>query len=508
MQGKKQFIPKLFTSFQLSERVSEDNFYRRLKEAIDLSWLYKATAKYYGTEGQVSMDPVVFFRLMLIGYLENIISDRQIIRTVSLRLDMLYFIGYDIDEPLPWHSTLSRTRQLYGEEIFKKLFKEVLKQCIDKSMVAGKRQSIDSVLVKANASMDSVMAKEILQDAEEYADALKEDEPAKQSEQQKQTGTAEHLKVYGNEETVRKAEDKDKVPKKKLGNETHYSPTDPDARISTKTNKGVHLNYLSQVSVDSAHHVITNIEAHHADKRDSECLIAALIHTTNNLKEADLKVEEIICDGNYGSGETLKYLEQEKITGYIPNPGQYKSEREGFTYHDGGDYYTCAQGAILTYKNTYADRDGYLKKEYRSNRQDCKRCPLREKCLGKKAKEKKLSDTIDKPFYDRMDARMQTSKGRRMKKLRQSTVEPVIGTLVNYLGMCKVNTKGIKQANKCMLMAAVAYNVKKMMKWTNKKIETCQAIMTKATKKSWLKQFMELIDQLILYNKKVERLQF
>ena len=159
--------------------MSEDNFYRRLKEAIDLSWLYKATAKYYGTEGQVSIDPVVFFRLMLIGYLENIISDRQIIRTVSLRLDMLYFIGYDIDEPLLWHSTLSRTRQLYGEEIFKKLFKEVLKQCIDKGMVAGKRQSIDSVLVKANASMDSVMAKEILQDAEEYSDALKEDEPAK-----------------------------------------------------------------------------------------------------------------------------------------------------------------------------------------------------------------------------------------------------------------------------------------------------------------------------------------
>src|SRR5947207_1689869 len=123
MQGRKQFIPKLFTSFQLSERVPEDNFYRRLKEAIDFRWLYKDTAKYYGTEGQVSIDPAVFFRFMLIGYLENIISERQIIKTVSLRLDMLYFIGYDIDEALPWHSTLSRTRQLYGEEVFKKLFK-------------------------------------------------------------------------------------------------------------------------------------------------------------------------------------------------------------------------------------------------------------------------------------------------------------------------------------------------------------------------------------------------
>src|SRR3954447_9452114 len=269
MQGKKQFIPKLFTSFQLSERVPEDNFYRRLKEMIDLRWLYKATAKYYGTEGQESIDPVVFFRLMLIGYLENIISDRQIIRTVSLRLDMLYFIGYDIDEALPWHSTLSRTRQLYGEEVFKKLFKEVLKQCIDKGMVAGKRQSIDSVLVKANASIDSVVVKEILQDVDEYADELKKDEP----EQQKQAEAAVRLKVCGNEETTQKTEDKDKGSKKKLSNETHSSATDPDARISTKTNKGVHLNYLGQVSVDTAHHVITNIEAHHADKPDSQCLI-------------------------------------------------------------------------------------------------------------------------------------------------------------------------------------------------------------------------------------------
>jgi len=91
--------------------VPEDNFYRRLKEAIDLGWLYKKTSKYYGTEGQESIDPIVFFRLMLIGYLENIGSDREIMRTVSLRLDMLYFIGYNIDEAMPWHSTLSRTRQ-------------------------------------------------------------------------------------------------------------------------------------------------------------------------------------------------------------------------------------------------------------------------------------------------------------------------------------------------------------------------------------------------------------
>src|SRR5215204_7519521 len=173
MQGKKQFTEKLFTSFQLSDRVPAENFYRRLKEVLNLQWLYKATRDYYGTEGQQSIDPVVFFKLMLIGYLENLGSDRRIISTVSLRLDMLFFIGYDIDEPLPWHSTLSRTRQLYGEELFKQLFRDVLKQCIDKGMVAGRRQVMDSVAVKANASMDSLTEKEILDDTSVYADELK-----------------------------------------------------------------------------------------------------------------------------------------------------------------------------------------------------------------------------------------------------------------------------------------------------------------------------------------------
>ena len=120
MQGKKEYSEKLFLNFQLSDKVPEDNFYRRLKSILDLNWLYKATSKYYGTEGQESIDPVVFFKLILIGYLENLSSDRRIINTATMRLDLLFFIGYDIDEVLPWHSTLSRTRQLYGDEVFKK----------------------------------------------------------------------------------------------------------------------------------------------------------------------------------------------------------------------------------------------------------------------------------------------------------------------------------------------------------------------------------------------------
>lgn len=176
MQGRKTFEEKLFTNFQLSDRVPADNFYRRLKDTLDLRFLYKTTAHHYGTEGQESIDPIVFFKLMLVGYLENLGSDRRIINTASMRLDILFFIGYNLDEPLPWHSTLSRTRQLYGEDVFKELFKTVLKRCIDKGMVSGRRQAVDSALIKANASMDSIAEKEVMTDADAFADELKTNE--------------------------------------------------------------------------------------------------------------------------------------------------------------------------------------------------------------------------------------------------------------------------------------------------------------------------------------------
>jgi len=121
MQGKKEYQEKLFMNFQLSDHVPKDNFYRLLKEALDLRFLYSETTDYYGDCGQKSVDVVVFFKLCLVGYLENIISDRQLIKHSSMRMDILYFLDYDIDEALPWQSTISRTRQLFPEQVFEEV---------------------------------------------------------------------------------------------------------------------------------------------------------------------------------------------------------------------------------------------------------------------------------------------------------------------------------------------------------------------------------------------------
>jgi transposase len=491
MQGQKAFEEKLFTNFQLSERVPADNFYRKLTEALDLRFLRKITAPYYGTEGQESIDPIVFFKLILIGYLENLGSDRRIINTVSLRLDMLFFIGYNLDEPLPWHSTLSRTRQLYGDHVFKELFKKVLKICIDKGMVSGRRQAVDSALIKANASMDSIAEKAIMTDGDHFVDELtsNEDKPQKVNAYKKKKVEEHHRwkqKAYKGQPGSRAKSKSDtdqpindapdtKRPKF-LSNHTHYSTTDKDARIAVKPGKPRQFNYLAQTCVDTEHHVITHIEAYHADKKDSQCLPRVIDGLTKNLSDNGLLVEQVLADTGYSSGAALKALEQNNITGYIPNFGQYKSEREGFTYHKEGDYYTCPENKKLEFKKI-KDNNGYQVKEYRASQKDCGPCPLRQTCIGKVASEKRIRETLDKPYYDKMHERLKTPYARKMKKLRQSTVEPVLGTLINFMGMKRVNTRGIKLANKCMLMAAVAYNLKKMLKFPVKQNPIAKAMV-------------------------------
>ncbi|MGI4824455.1 MAG: transposase [Janthinobacterium lividum] len=159
MQGHQQFVDKVVLRFRLSERVPKQNLYRRLAELLNWDFLYQQTQALYSHTGQPSLDSVVFFKLVLVGRLENIASDRRLVEHCALRLDIRYFLGYEVDEDLPWHSTISRTRQLYPPVVFEHLFDHVFTQCVAAGLVAGDTQAVDSAPVKANASLDSVCEK-------------------------------------------------------------------------------------------------------------------------------------------------------------------------------------------------------------------------------------------------------------------------------------------------------------------------------------------------------------
>jgi transposase len=243
MQGQKDFHDKMSLCFRLSERVPKHNFYRRLRDLVDWEFLREQTRPVYSHTGQPSLDPVVFFKLVLVGRLENIVSDRRLIEQCALRRDILYFLGYEVDEDLPWHSTISRTRHLYPAAVFEHLFDQVFVKCVRAGLVAGDTQVVDSAPVKAAASLDS-LREQPASVAPLLTVASEPLTPA--SVPVVRSAPAHQLRREATRRAKRQAAPGGlgaHHPKAQLlSNKTHYSPTDPEARISVKPGKARALN--------------------------------------------------------------------------------------------------------------------------------------------------------------------------------------------------------------------------------------------------------------------------
>jgi len=485
MQGRKTFEDEKELHFSLSAHVPEHNFYRQLKHLLDLSFLYQLTAPCYGRCGQQSIDPVVFFKLCLVGYLENITSDRRLVEHCSLRLDLLYFFDYQLDESLPWHSTLSRTRQLLPLELFEQVFTRVLSLCVEAGMVSGHTQVIGSALIKANASMDSLELKVPAETLDVHLERVRAISRADRKAQLNKATVQQQIITASSDELleIRARNRKWRLEQnyrpgshnkgaKYTSNKTHYSPVDPDARIAVKPGKARKLCYLLQLSVDTSRHVITHAHADLADRKDNQCLPALLKKLLPRLQHLGFRCTALLADAGYSSGENYALLEQEGIRAYIPPHGTYKGGPQGFAYNREEDYWLCPWGKKATFRKVKTEAKNNIKKKlYFTTRKDCKGCPHREGCIGK-SHERKVEITYYREEYEQVIARLRSRWGRRMKGLRQATVEPVLGTLTNFMGMRKINTRGLLLAHKGMLLAAAAYNLQKLLRFIPKRSQT------------------------------------
>ncbi len=474
MQGRKDYTEKLFTSFQLSNRVPKENLYRRLRETLDLSFLYKDTKELYGKTGNPSIDPVVFFKLLLTGYLENITSDRKLVEHCSMRMDVLYFLGFDIDEELPWHSTISRTRHLYPASLFEKLFNKVFTLCVNGGMVSGHTQAVDSAPIKANASMESVVLKTPATSIDHH---LKKVEEENQEVKKKIDPTSSAAHITAPEHQLRRVKKHHQNLRDNRGgrpsatdekaqlfsNKTHYNPHDPDARISVKPGKARKLNYHCSMAVDTAEGVISHIQADFADGRDSQYLPSIGMQVQNRLKKNELSMTDLLADAGYSNGFNYKFLEQRNVTGWIPVFGMYKPEIEGFPYNKEKDEYSCPMNKPLPFTGFHTNKDGTVLKNYYAASKDCKVCPMKSTCVPN-IPCRKITRTVYDEQYLRAYSRQKSKRGKQMKKLRQSTVEPVFGSLTQYYGLRKIGVLGKAGAHKVMLMAAIAFNLKKYLK--------------------------------------------
>jgi transposase len=494
MQGHKQFVDKVVLRFRLSERVPQQNLYRRLAELLDWDFLYAQTQALYSHTGQPSLDPVVFFKLMLVSRLENLVSDRRLVEHCALRLDILYFLGYEVDEDLPWHSTISRTRQLYPVAVFEHLFDQVFAQCVAAGLVTGHTQAVDSAFVKANASLESLCEKQPA-DAPtpvlHVSGKLAPDTPAAQSavpvsspEHHLRRVATAHARYLRNDSGPL---GRSRPQARLLSNKTHYSPADPDARISVKPGKARALNYLCSMAVDEGHGLISHIQADFADQRDSTLLPSIVAPLQQRLLAQELPVREVAADTNYSNGVNYALLEAQSITPWIPVFGRYKPEIEGFTYDKEADCFTCPAGRQLPFKSFDSDPDGRLSKRYSASSRDCRRCPRKPTCAPKSTK-RKITRTAYDAHYRRALARQQSQPGRRMRRLRQRTIEPVFGSLLQHYGLRRVNTRGRSSAHKTMLLTAIAFNLKKLLKHQpNKTLSLALALSVPSPKGQFLR---------------------
>lgn len=466
MQGKKLHTSKLFYQFSLDGAVPADHIYRRIDQALDLRFLYKRTCAYYGKDGQQSIDPVVFFKMCLIGYFNNITGDRPLCRYCSDSLACRWFLGYDIDESLPVHSTLSRTRALFGEALYLEVFRQVLDLCVGAGMVSGKRQAVDSALIKANASVDSMSRDVIMADASEYCRQVVEentdhtelvDSSSKKTDEDLPASPSGCL-------TSVNTPIPDTPVKRTRSNKTHSSTSDPDARIARKPNKPTDMYYHGQISVDAAQGVIVAALADSADLNDHESLPGLLNQSLANLAPYDLQLSEVLGDSKYNTHQSLQICEDAGITPYMKNPSGYKREREGFLYDPVSDSYRCLQGATLSFQELRKSHGKYINRAYASRAADCAECPLRGDCLSGKKTYKTLYHSSGKQVYDRMDERLQTDKGRWMLAKRKGIVEPVFGTLIHHNAMRKTFARGKAAASKHVMMASAAFNLRKWLK--------------------------------------------
>jgi len=176
---KRAFAPLVAVS--LEELVPQDHFYRHLQTVLDLSFVYELVRPYYAVAGRPSIDPIVFFKLQLVMFFEDIRSERLLLRQVADRLSVRWYVGYNLDEPLPDHSTLSKIRLRYGLAVFRRFFEAIVEQCQQAKLVWGKELYFDSTQVHANADMDSLaprFAVEAREAVREHLSALFASEPA------------------------------------------------------------------------------------------------------------------------------------------------------------------------------------------------------------------------------------------------------------------------------------------------------------------------------------------
>lgn len=453
MQGCKHVEPRLFYHISLEQLVPEDHLVRRLVSGLDLSWVRSATRASYSHTGQPSVDPEVVVKMLILGFLYNVSSERRLAEDIRVNLAYRWYLRYDLDEATPHHSVLSKARRRFGAAFFQQVFEYVVLRCRDAGLIAGDAMLIDSTTVRADASLESLTT--LRYRPEEYFHALERSADAAGRPQTESGGDND---ATGPDRALGR-----KCPRTVRAADSKRSTTDPDATLSHRVGRSNQLSYKTHVAADAAEGVITAVAVSDS-ATDDTAAVPDLVEDHERTLGSSPKA--VVADRLYGSQDCLGYLQHKQIDTVIgERAGGNKHggfDKSQFTYDRDRDTYTCPGGNILCRRRTDSAK---AKAFYACDGQTCQHCPLRSRCVRSKNPHAARTVTrYDTPYVHRAQAICNTSRGRQLLKRRQTCIEGLFGQAKSHHGLNRARWRGLTNMSIQATLTAAVLNIKKLLK--------------------------------------------
>jgi transposase len=438
MMGSHARSEALFYYFRLEDQVPENHLLRLIDKHISFAFVRQQLKESYSETGRPSIDPELLLRILLIGYLYGVTSERKLVEELRMHLAWRWFTGLGFDQEIPHHSTFSKNRhgRFQESKLFEQLFEQIVRQCVEVGLVQGKHLSVDGSFVEANAAKESRIPREQLVEAAEVHRTVRQ-----------------YLKEVEEQNPVEEP----------VHEQDQVSTTDPDSTYATKGGTPARLGYYDNYLVDNDSCVIVGVQATAA--RMSQETVAAEDMLTRFAAWQQREPESVAADTTYGNGEFLQWLTDRGIPPYMRTRDSIHRKNSPFfgparfTYEEEHDRYICPAGQPLNYGGRSQRNHAWT---YIGTRKRCGPCLLRPQCTS--AAFRALVIHQHEPARQRARALINTPEFAKAQRQRKK-VEALFAELKNQIGLRRLRLRRLKFVREQFFLAAAAQNIKRLTRF-------------------------------------------
>jgi len=438
MMGHHARSEALFYYFRLDDQIPENHLLRLIDKHVSFEFVRQQLKDSYSESGRPSIDPELLLRILLIGYLYGITSERKLVEELRMHLAWRWFTGLGFDQEIPHHSTFSKNRHGRFQEsrLFEQLFEQIVRQCVEVGLVEGKHLSVDGSFVEANAAKESRIPREQLVEAAQVHQTVRQ-----------------YLKEVKEQNPVEEP----------VHQQDQVSTTDPDSTYATKGGMPARLGYYDNYLVDNNSCVIVGVQATAA--RMSQESVAAQDMLTRFAWWQGRAPESLAADTTYGNGEFLQWLAGRSITPYMRTRDSIHRKNspffgpEHFRYEPEHNRYICPAGQPLNYGGRNMRNRTYA---YIGTRKRCGVCSLRAKCTS--GAFRFLAIHMDEAARQHARQLAHTPEFAKAQRQRKK-VEALFAELKNQIGLRRLRLRRLKFVREQFFLAATAQNLKRLVRF-------------------------------------------